>query len=159
MKQPPGDMPQEFRSLSEVLQDRVPGLKPPIFLDSGIHQADELHFTLTVKFAYKGAFHVYLAKGNQRTVYTKPVRNSPAGQRFNTVGKVMPFQFYEYKPVGITYEVSKGNFKRWPAAFSKNSYPGRERGKSFSAANTAPIISRAPNSAETKSGKMVFLKQ
>lgn len=148
-------MDQAFKDLSDVLQDRVPS-NPAVILNKGIHQDDELHFTLTVNFAHKGAFHVYLTKGNKRIVYSPPLRENPKTKQYGTAGKAMPHELYEYKPIGITYEESASNVKKWPLHFSKNSYPGRVRGNSFSGATADSIKSTPMTSEQARSPKLRF---
>jgi hypothetical protein len=154
MKNPPATMPLPIKRLSDVLQGKISS-DPAIHIIKGIHQANELHFTLKVSFAHQGPFHIYLAKGDAVTVYSKAKRDDPQARKHGVAGKVMPHTLYLYKPVGVTYEEPKDTFVNWPAAFAKNSYPGRVRSNSLSATTRDKIGSTPPNPVETRSGKLV----
>lgn len=153
MKNPPPEMPAPIKALSDALQGKV---DKSIIITKGIHQADQLHFTLLVKFAHTGAFHIFLGKGNAQTVYSKPKKTDAASIEHGTAGKVMPHTLYLYQSVGISYEHPLGTFVNWPSSFKKNSYPGRVRRNSLSEKTSKNIQSKPPTGAETKSKKLVM---
>jgi hypothetical protein len=154
MKNPPVGMPLAIKKLSEVLRGTTTS-DPPIIFEKGIHQDSQLHFTLKVNFAHKGSFHIYVAKGDATTVYSKPKKTDRDSINFNVAGKVMPHTLYLYKSVGISYEDPPNNFVNWPAGFERNSYPGRKRRDSLSQVTRSAIQAIGPTPIETKSGKLV----
>lgn len=144
MSNPPDIMPQEFKFLSLVLRDGKNGV---VFLVNGIHQGNELHYNLKcVAAGGDSEFHVYVAQGGKVNVKTKPLASTPRRIKEGTAGKHAVVPLFKYKNTGISWR-QHGNapLLLWPAVFEKNGYAGRERGKSFSIGNSAPIMTRGPN--------------
>src|SRR5262245_29888402 len=136
MKKPPASMPPQIKRLSDVLQDKVSS-NPAIIIDKGIHQANQLHFTLTCNYANGGAFHIYVTKGDGEKVYSEPVKDGALTRKFKTVGKVMPHTLYKYKCTGVSFVLRDNDVndvETWPPTLNRNAYPGRKRGNSFSKA-------------------------
>jgi hypothetical protein len=147
MGAPPNLMPRQFKDLSLVLQGEKNGV---VFLVSGLHQDDELHYNLQCRAAGGlSEFHVYVAQGAKKMVQTKALTATKLRDKLGTSGAVAEVPLFAYKNTGLSWaEHENSPFLLWPAQFEKNGYPGRQRGKSFSIGNSTPIMRRGPTPQE-----------
>jgi hypothetical protein len=150
MESPPDTMPTEIQNLSTVLRGKKNGV---LFLDKGIHQADELHYTISCVAAAKiGSFHVYVKQGTTVAKHTKPAKFNTFTKALGLVGKSAEVKLFKYVNSGITYqEHPQSPALLWPALFIKeNLYPTRKRGNSFCAGNVQVVTSRGPSIEENQ---------
>jgi hypothetical protein len=147
MDNPPTTMPIEMKILSEVLRERRIGV---IFLQRGIHQAGELHYTISCVAAGGGSFHIYIVQGPVAKVSTLPLSQKFQNRRDGVAGMSAEVSLFAYVNAGVTYQLHPdAPILLWPALFRKeNLYPGRRRGLSFCKGNSEPISSRPPTSGE-----------
>lgn len=147
MDAPPQIMAQQFHSLSLVLRDQKNGV---VFISKGVHQDDELHYNLTcVAAGGKSEFHVYVGQGAEKKVATLPLKPTPLNKKLGVAGQFAQVSLFLYKNVGLSWrEHDNAPLLKWPAMFQKNSYPGRQRGNSFSVGNSEPIKIRGVNIEE-----------
>lgn len=147
MDNPPTTMPIEMKILSEVLKERRIGV---IFLQRGIHQAGELHYTISCVAAGGGSFHIYIVQGPVAKVSTLPLSQKFQNKRDGVAGMSAEVALFAYVNAGVTYQAHPdAPILLWPALFRKeNLYPGRRRGLSYCTGNIGPISTRPPTSEE-----------
>ena len=142
----PTGMAGEFQSLSLVLRDQKHG---SIFVCKGIHQPDQLHYTISI--GSTSSYHVYVARSDKHTEKTRPLGK----QHGQHAGKQATVSMYDYRNVGLSWQLHADAVRKlWPAQFAMNSYPNRKRGDSFSIGNSAGVKARGPTQMETSALKV-----
>ena len=139
------NMPDVFKTLSRVLSDPYTGddfgHHAFIQLACGIHQDNELHYTINCS-GVNGAIHVYVGQG-PRQVVTKMIKESGPYKKRGIAGKPVERTLFPYKNTGLSHKEhpQAATQNLWPAVFRKETWKNRVRGTSFCTGNVSPGLS------------------